>query len=95
VSALTEPGSFSLIVGEDAVGRYAPGDDGWTKCFCRECGSQVFTVHPEDGELIAVRMGALDQDPGIRPSAHQFTDYAPAWAPVPDDGLPRHRERIS
>jgi hypothetical protein len=39
------------------------------------------------------RMGALDADPGIRPSAHQFCLYAPAWSPVPDDGLPHHPER--
>lgn len=39
-------------------------------------------------------MGALDGDPGIRPAAHQFTDYAAPWYPVPDDGLPRFPERI-
>lgn len=38
-------------------------------------------------------MGALDEDPGIRPSAHQFTDYAVPWEPLPDDGLPRFPER--
>jgi hypothetical protein len=41
-----------------------------------------------------VRMGALDQDPGIRPSVHQFTDYAAPWEPIPDDGLPRFPERM-
>lgn len=40
-------------------------------------------------------MGALDEDPGIRPSAHQFATYAAPWAPVPDDGLPRFPERLS
>ena len=39
-------------------------------------------------------MGALDDDPGIRPSAHQFTDYAAPWAPVATDGLPTFAERI-
>jgi hypothetical protein len=33
-------------------------------------------------------MGALDEDPGIRPSAHQFVDYAAPWDRLPDDGLP-------
>jgi hypothetical protein len=37
---------------------------------------------------------SLDGDPGIRPSAHQFVGYAAAWAPVPEDGLPRFDERI-
>jgi hypothetical protein len=41
-----------------------------------------------------IRMGALDDDPGIRPSAHQFVDYAAPWEPLPDDGLPRVPERL-
>ena len=39
-------------------------------------------------------MGGFDDDPGVRPAFHQFTAYAPAWAPVPDDGLPRFEERV-
>ena len=37
-------------------------------------------------------MGALDDDPGLRPSAHQLTDYAAPWEPIPDDGLERYAE---
>ena len=40
-----------------------------------------------------MRLGAFDEDPGIRPSYRQFTAYAAAWEPIPDDGLPRHPER--
>jgi hypothetical protein len=39
-------------------------------------------------------MGALDADAGIRPSAHQFSDYAGPWDPIPGDGLPRFPERL-
>jgi hypothetical protein len=93
-TALTEPGSFALTGGEEAVRDYDP-TDGWIKSFCSVCGSHLFTTHPENPELIAIRFGALDQDPGVRPSVHQFVDYAPPWAPVPDDGLPRFSERMS
>jgi hypothetical protein len=34
-----------------------------------------------------VRMGVLDEDPGVRPGMRVFTADAPAWDPVPDDGL--------
>jgi len=95
VSALTEPGSFALEAGGEALRTYDPGDGGWLKSYCAECGSQISTTNPENPELVAVRMGALDGDPGVRPNAHQFVDYAPAWAPVPDDGLPRFGERMS
>ena len=77
------------------MGTYDPGDEGWYKSFCISCGSQLFTTHPENHDLIAVRMGALDEDPGIRPGVHQFVDYAAPWAPLPDDGLPRFPERMA
>ncbi len=41
---------------------------------------------------MSIRMGAFDEDPGIRPSLRQFTSYAAAWETIPDDGLPRHGE---
>jgi hypothetical protein len=97
VTALTAPGSYRTVAGEDLVRRWAPPDGGWIKAFCGECGSQLFTTSPEgsDPEMLAIRMGALDEDPGIRPSVHQFTPYAAPWAPVPDDGLPRFPERLT
>jgi hypothetical protein len=94
-TALTAPGSYRTVAGAEQVRSWDPGDGGWVKAFCAECGSQLFTANPENPELIAIRMGALDEDPGIRPAAHQFVDYAAAWAPVPDDGLPRFPQRIS
>jgi hypothetical protein len=94
-TGLTQPGSFAITQGSDAVRTYRPGDDGWHKSFCAACGSQLFTTSPENPDLIAVRLGALDEDPGVRPSVHQFVDYAAPWAPVPDDGLPRFPERMA
>lgn len=95
VTALTAPGSYRTVSGEESVRSWDPGDGGWIKSFCAEFGGQLYTTNPENPELISVRMGALDDDPGIRPSAHQFTTYAAPWAPVPDDGLPRFPERLS
>jgi hypothetical protein len=94
VSALTEPGSFEIRQGAEAVRTYDPGDGGWLKSFCAECGSQIYTSNPENAQLISVRLGALDGDPGVRPSIHQFVDYAAPWEPIPDDGLPRFAERM-
>ena len=79
---------------KDLVGIWDPGDGGYLKAFCSKCGSQLFTTNPENPEILAIRMGALDEDPGIRPSVHQFVTYAAPWAPVPDDGLPCYSERI-
>jgi hypothetical protein len=44
--------------------------------------------------LVAIRLGCLDQDPGIRSQAHQFVAHASAVELLPDDGLPRFAERL-
>lgn len=93
-TALTQPGSFSITGGQEFVGSYEPGDGGFNKFFCSNCSGQLYTSHPENPDILAVRMGALDEDPGIRPLAHQFTAYAAPWFPPPDDGLPRFEERL-
>ena len=93
MSALTVPGSFTITRGEELVRSWQPAD-GWGKSFCGECGSHLFSTGLENPELVAVRMGVLDEDPGTRPSFHQFVDYAAAWDVLPDDGLPRYGERV-
>jgi hypothetical protein len=93
VSAGVPRGSVRIVHGEDRIRRWAP-PGGSPKAFCGECGSALWAEH-RDGSGIprAVRMGVFDEDPGVRPSAHQFTAYAASWEPIPDDGLPRHPER--
>ena len=93
VSALVTPGSLRITRGQELVRSWAP-PEGWVKSFCSECGSQLYSTQADDPDVIGVRMGALDGDPGIRPSAHQFTDHAAPWEPIPDDGLPRFPERM-
>ena len=95
VTALSEPGSFRVTEGEDSVGTYDPGDGGWVKSFCKACGGQLYTHNPENPDLVAVRMGTFDDDPGVRPGVHQFVDYKAAWYEIPDDDLPRFAERLT
>ncbi len=92
-SALTVPGSFEITEGEALVGVHRPAD-GWHKSFCSACGSQLFTRSNENPALISVRMGALDEDPGVAPGLHQFVAYKAPWYEIPDDGLPRFDERM-
>jgi hypothetical protein len=92
VSARVAPGSFRLVGGEDLVRVYAP-PDGFEKAFCTACGSGLFSRSPHDPGQLAVRLGTLDEDPGIRPSYRQFVAYAAPWETIPDDGLPRYPER--
>jgi hypothetical protein len=92
VSARVEPGSFRITQGDEHVKVYRP-EDGFEKAFCAACGSALFSRHPTKADVIGVRMGAFDSDPGIRPSYRQFVAYAAPWEPIPDDGLERFPER--
>jgi hypothetical protein len=92
-SARVAPDSVRIVQGEDKLRGWTP-EGGRTKTFCGECGSAVFIQDPADGAIAGVRMGAFDEDPGVRPSARQFVAYAAPWEPIPEDGLPRHPERI-
>lgn len=93
-NARTAPGSFHVLVGQESLRAWKP-EDGAEKWFCAECGSALFSRAPGDPERIAVRMGAFDRDPGVRPSRRVFVDCAASWETVPDDGLPRHAERAA
>lgn len=92
-SARIVPGSVSVTAGEDRLRAWWAGD-GLEKVFCGDCGSAVFARDRESGEIAIVRLGAIEGDPGTRPSAHQFVAYAAPWEPIPDDGLPRFDERL-
>ncbi len=86
------PGTFRIVAGEDRLRAWKPAG-GAEKWFCGDCGSALFSSTGGDDPQIGVRLGALDEDPGIRPVAHQFVAYAASWEPIADDGLPRFPEQ--
>jgi hypothetical protein len=89
--AWPQPGSFRLVQGEELLAAWAP-PDGWAKLFCSACGSSLLSRSPDDPDRVSIRLGAFDEDPGVRPEFRQFVAYAAPWEPVPDDGLPRYPE---
>ena len=91
ISARVTPGSLRVLSGEELIRSYVP-DQGFAKVFCSACGSALWSRHPQDSEFISVRLGAFDDDPGIRPEYRQFVAYAAPWEDIPDDGLPRYPE---
>lgn len=82
--------TFRLLAGEDLLSGWSAPDSPMEKCFCSRCGSHVFARDPTDPSQMSIRLGAFDGDPGVRLQWHSYTDYAPPWEPVPDDGLVRY-----
>jgi hypothetical protein len=52
----------------------------------------LFGAEWPEGEEVAIRLGSLDGDPGIRPQFHTFVASRAAWDVIPDDGLERYDE---
>jgi hypothetical protein len=86
-------GGLRLLSSGDALGSYTPAEGGSPVVFCRTCGSTLGRGQWPDGPVIGVRLGTLDDDPGIRPQYHIFVDSRAPWEELPDDGLPRYPER--
>jgi hypothetical protein len=80
---------FRLVQGADLIAAFRP-EGGAVKAFCSRCGSSLFGGSWPDGPEISIRFGALDGDPGIRPSERTFTGSMAPWDTILDD-LPRHR----
>ena len=81
---------FRLLLGAELVRVFQPAPGAAVKAFCERCGSSLFGAWWPEGPEISIRLGALDDDPGIRPQYHSFTGSRAAWDVLPEDGLPRY-----
>jgi hypothetical protein len=84
--------TLRLLSGEELLKGWRHADGGFEKLFCDECGAHLFSRNPNDHTQMSVRMGAFDDDPGVRPSWRAFIAYAAPWEAIPDDGLERIAE---
>jgi len=91
LNAMVAREGYSIVRGEEHVRVWEPSK-GLAKAFCGVCGGQLYS---DGGDYIVVRLGTLDDDPGIEPEWRQWLESAPDWEPIPDDGLPRFQQRRS
>jgi hypothetical protein len=84
--------TLQMLQGEDLLRVWRHPDGGFEKCFCGKCGAHLFSRNPDDYAQMSVRLGAFDDDPGVRPSWRAYVAYAASWEPVPEDGLERFPE---
>lgn len=80
--------AFNLTGGSDLVQRYESSPGHW-RCFCRQCGSPLFAEIATMPELVRLRLGLLNDDPGARPAYHWAVDFKAPWWEIRDD-LPQH-----
>ncbi len=87
--ARVAPGTLRFVTGQEEISEWTPPGGGFVKAFCSVCGSHLYGRSPDGWEVVGVRLGVFDGDPGVRPQFHQHVATAAPWQPLPDDGLPR------
>ena len=79
---------FRLDAGEECITAYESSAE-FVRAFCSRCGSVV--PYPVDSADIGIPAGPLDDDPGMRPTAHIYADWKAPWHAI-TDSLPRHHD---
>jgi hypothetical protein len=75
---------FRLVSGDDLL-TFFESSPGNHRGFCRVCGSPIVSKFDAYPSVLGLPLGALDDDPGIRPAMHVYvTDKAP-WHVISDD----------
>ena len=75
---------FRLVSGADVVTEFE-SSPGKKRCFCRVCGSPLWSYRVSDPDIIRIRLGLLDSEPGRRPLAHTWVSEKAPWFEITDD----------
>ena len=90
VNAGIPTADFRLTAGADLVREYE-SSPGQFRGFCSRCGSPIYSRQREHPEFRRIRLGTLDQDPGVRPLLHVWVGSKAPWFTI-TDGLPQLEE---
>ncbi len=82
---------FRFVRGETLLTFYesSPGNH---RGFCRRCGSPILSRFDDDPTQFGLPLGALDDDPGVRPAFHVHVASKAPWFEITDD-LPQFPDR--
>jgi len=81
---------FRLVLGAELVTEYE-SSPGKFRCFCRTCGSPLWSRRTSLPAQRRIRMGLLDSDPGKRPVANFCVGEKAPWYEI-SDGLPSYAD---
>jgi hypothetical protein len=81
---------FRFTQGESLLARYE-SSPGTHRCFCSRCGSPLVSFFDGNPNTLGLPLGALDDDPGVRPGCHVYVGSKAPWFEITDE-LPRFDE---
>lgn len=86
ISAPVPANSFRIVAGAELLKDWE-SSPGTRRCFCGRCGSPIVKRYDAKPEIVRLRPGTLDTDPGVKPSKHIFVGSKAPWVDT-TDGLP-------
>ena len=81
--------AFKLTAGKGQLTAYE-SSPGKKRYFCSKCGSPIYS-HKDGQDFNVVRLGALDDDPGVKPARHIFVSDKAPWYDI-DARLPQYAQ---
>jgi len=89
--AKVQSADFRWIAGEHLL-TFFESSPGNRRGFCRVCGTPILSKYDADSSVFGLPLGALDDDPGIRPEMHVYVASKAPWFSI-SDNLPQFAER--
>ena len=83
---------FVWLAGEELVREYESSPDTF-RAFCSRCGSPIYKRSNAKPDVIRIRLGSLEADPGIRARVHVYVADKAPWYEI-TDALPQFAERL-
>lgn len=82
-NAIVSAEHFRIVAGRDFVHDYATSARK-VMHFCGNCCSPIYAHMPENSEEVYIRMGMLDEDPGLTPAYHWWVEQKAPWFDILD-----------
>jgi hypothetical protein len=83
---------FDVVRGREGLSAFE-SSPGKRRYFCARCGSPIYSHAEQTAQIVSVRSGTLDGDPGLRPAVHSHAASKAPWTQI-CDGLPQVPEGL-
>jgi hypothetical protein len=84
--------NFRVVAGADLLREYE-SSPGRFRVFCSRCGSPVYKHLRDEPDSVRIRLGLLDDDPGLRARVHVWVSAKAPWYEI-TDALPQLPEGL-
>jgi hypothetical protein len=88
-NAVVRSETLSVTSGAHLISEYVSSPNR-RKCFCSNCGSQLFIRRLDQPQSTVVTLGTIDGDPRARPARHVFVASKAPWYDI-TDALPQFK----